>query len=216
MFCHPEHRSARTDTPPRVRQYGNRGQAPARVDQDLTKPAPGRTRPHPMARPDHGRRAPPRRVRLRRRTPSPTAPPCPCSGCATAATPTSGASRSTWPAKTDTKTPTCPAATPPAPPRKHSTAPAASTSTTHRLDPTPDELTPSSTKPDQNPARAAGGRIPLAGVRPQRCTGSPLGTGPRSPSGSTLRQQRPHEGSLIAQHTAALVPDTVRRDEVGV
>jgi hypothetical protein len=63
------------------------------------------------------------------------------SGCATADRRTAGVSRSTSPAATATRTPPCPAATPSVPPKKHSTAPAASTSTTHRLDQTPDELT---------------------------------------------------------------------------
>jgi hypothetical protein len=60
----------------------------------------------------------------------PTAPPCRCAGYATAATPTGGALLSTWPAKTDTKTPSCQAATRSVPPKRPSTAPAACTSTT--------------------------------------------------------------------------------------
>lgn len=46
-------------------------------------------------------------------------------------------SRSTWPAATDTKTTSCPAAYPPAAPKKASTASAASTSTTPPAGPYP-------------------------------------------------------------------------------
>ena len=61
---------------------------------------------------------------------SQTGPSYPCAGCATTATPTGGASRSGWPAKAATRTRSYPAGTPSAPPKKPSTAPAASTSTT--------------------------------------------------------------------------------------
>src|SRR5262245_45209870 len=60
----------------------------------------------------------------------PTTPACRYADCATAAQPTAGASRSTSPAKTATKTQRYLRASPPEPPKKPSTAPAPSTSTT--------------------------------------------------------------------------------------
>src|SRR5438270_183895 len=38
----------------------------------------------------------------------------------------------------------------------------------------------------------------------------------RSASGGGTRQQRPHEGPLVMEHAAALVPDAVRLDEVRI
>jgi len=67
----------------------------------------------------------------------PTAPPCPCSACATAAPPTAGALRSTSPAAMATKTLSYQADPQSAPPKKPSTAPAASTSTTPPPGPNP-------------------------------------------------------------------------------
>src|SRR5215475_10971649 len=60
----------------------------------------------------------------------PTASPFRYAGCVMAAQPASRASRSISPARTDTKTTSCPVACPPAAPKKPSTAPAASTSAT--------------------------------------------------------------------------------------
>src|SRR5659263_686763 len=62
---------------------------------------------------------------------------CRCAGYVTSATPTTGASLSTGPATTTTKTPGCPPAYPPDPPKTPSTPPAASTSATPPPGPEP-------------------------------------------------------------------------------
>ena len=67
----------------------------------------------------------------------PTGRSCGCAGCATPARPETGASRSTEPATTTTKTPTYPPASWAAPPKTPSTPPAASTSPTPPPGPEP-------------------------------------------------------------------------------
>src|SRR5450759_4315539 len=62
---------------------------------------------------------------------------CHYAGYVTSATPTTGASLSTGPATTTTKTPGCPPAYPPDPPKTPSTPPAASTSATPPPGPEP-------------------------------------------------------------------------------
>src|SRR6266545_2364816 len=80
---------------------------------------------------------------------------CRCAACATAARPHAGGLRSTWPARTATRIPSCPPAASLAPPRRPWTAPATFISPALTSDPTAAGLTtrpaPTST-PDEPPA----------------------------------------------------------------
>jgi hypothetical protein len=99
--------------------------------------APGYPRTGTLA-PDQPDQHPlPGRVRLRRRGPFPEETSYHCAGCATPAMPTSGASRSTAPAMTTTKTHSYPPDPWAAPPKTPSTPPAASTSPTPQPGPEP-------------------------------------------------------------------------------
>src|SRR6266540_6264320 len=66
---------------------------------------------------------------------------CRCAACATAARPHAGGLRSTWPARTATRIPSCPPAASLAPPRRPWTAPATFISPALTSDPTAAGLT---------------------------------------------------------------------------
>ena len=156
---HPGRRGARhavaTTRPARSGPGWSHGQDPD-LDPDLAVAAADQPRPAALA-PDQPDQHPlPGRVRLHRRRSS-TATPSDCAGCATADQPTSGASPSTGPATTTTKTPTSPPATQSAPAKKPSTPPAASTSTTPPPGSTPDELTGATTSPRSYPRTPGSG-----------------------------------------------------------
>src|SRR6266536_323502 len=87
---------------------------------------------------------------------------CRCAACATAARPHAGGLRSTWPARTATRIPSCPPAASLAPPRRPWTAPATFISPALTSDPTAAGLTtrpaPTST-PDGLPEATTKARV---------------------------------------------------------
>jgi len=115
------------DTPIR---HDHRHGRPTRVDENVTATAPVRPRPGTLAGTGRHRRQVPRRVRLRHRPPERRRHPTTDATAVPADQPPAGASRSTWPAKTATKSPPCRPAYSPAHPKTPWTPPAGSTPAT--------------------------------------------------------------------------------------